>query len=923
MSNGFQLIKLCRAKAAFLNMKKVLRFTFSVVIVVVLLLSNTQAQVNYANDFTGCEVLSTGSAGATCQGWTVPRGVLNGFTAISDMGYSSCGSGNPSARVFNVASNTAISVASVTSTTAVGVSNGGPVTLNFSYKVRTYPSGGIPNTSSSIIVYWSTVSAEGPWIAANRFQHVNSSTCLAAPVTNFTPPPGNLYIRLAASAVGGSLYFIFDNISITQGAPAACLPPSIPVVSDITAQSATVSFTAPVPAAASYDWQLRSRGNPDDGPQGLIETGTSSVASFNLTSLGDYTAYQLYVQSVCGTQKSVWQNANFKTLQQQPNVAAPCIEWQKRMGGTSSDQARTIQQNPDGGYIVSGTSASADGYPHENFGSNDIWVVRLTASGDTVWSRPFGSSGFDATYAGLPTSDNGFFIGGQAGAGDHYVHGFKGVRDFWALKLDANGDTAWTKTYGGSNQDIPWTALQTTDNGFIMAGSSSSLNGDVSGNHGGSDGWIIKLAANGDTVWTKSLGGSGEETIFSVKQTTDNGYIVAAASTSLDGDVWGNHGANDVWIVKLNASGDTVWTRSLGGTEDDYGLDLVQTSDGGYLAGGVSNSNNGDVAGHYGDNTHSDIWLVKLDAAGAIQWQRSLGGTGDESPADLFKGFSLDNTPDGGYLVGGTTESIDGDVSGNHSLAQDYWMVKLNAGGKTEWQKCLGGSTGDPGFCAKPTADGGYIITGAGRSTDGDLSAGNGNFDFWTVKLSSASCVLPLHLLSFHADKQGSSSLIKWATENELDVANFEIERSGDAIHFENIGTIAANNAAARQQYHFKDLQPLDHNNYYRLKMIDRDGTITYSNIALVYFDAATAITVYPNPAVNNLQVHVHLTASQPVHLRLADVYGRQVKQFIYKAQRGSNTYTLPVKELPAGIYQLQVIYSNDGNTQVKTFIKQ
>ncbi len=275
-----------------------------------------------------------------------------------------------------------------------------------------------------------------------------------------------------------------------------------------------------------------------------------------------------------------------------------------------------------------------------------------------------------------------------------------------------------------------------------MAGYSSSYNGDVSGNHDSTDVWVVKLNSSGNIQWQKCLGGTMADYGYSIQQTTDGGYILIGTTDSNNGDVSGNHGCSDVWVVKLNSGGNIQWQKCLGGTSFDYGFSIQQTTDGGYILTGQTDSNNGDVSGIHFNNPNyqtPDVWLVKLSSTGAIQWQKCLGGSSSDS------GSSIEQTIDGGYIVVGSTSSINGDVIGNHfQFTSDVWVVKLGSTGAIQWQKCLGGTKTDFGNSILQTLDGGYIVAGGTDSNDGDAlgnhqtTGGGGIYDAWVVKLSSA-----------------------------------------------------------------------------------------------------------------------------------------------------------------------------------------
>jgi hypothetical protein len=351
------------------------------------------------------------------------------------------------------------------------------------------------------------------------------------------------------------------------------------------------------------------------------------------------------------------------------------------LGGNSYDYATSIQQTADGGYIISGyTSSSANGdVSGTNHGKNDCWIVKLNALGDIVWNKLLGGSNDDFARSIQQTTDGGYIISGiSTSSANGDVSGTNhGYSDYWIVKLDALGNIIWNKLLGGSGYDDAYNIQQTTDGGYIISGySASSANGDVSGtNHGGYDYWIVKLDALGNIVWNKLLGGSNDDYARSIQQTTDGGYIISGYSdSSANGDVSGtNHGDYDYWIVKLNAIGNIVWNKLLGGSNDDYATFIQQTTDGGYIISGYSGSSaNGDVSGT--NHGSYDYWIVKLNAIGNIVWNNLLGGNN----ADYAT--SIQQTTDGGYIISGTSgSSANGDVSGTNHVSGDYWIVKLDA----------------------------------------------------------------------------------------------------------------------------------------------------------------------------------------------------------------------------------------------------
>ena len=306
------------------------------------------------------------------------------------------------------------------------------------------------------------------------------------------------------------------------------------------------------------------------------------------------------------------------------------IEWQRCLGGTTLDEAWSIQQTTDGGFVVAGQAYSNDGDVSGHHGSTsyaDSWVVKLDASGNIEWEKSLGGKYNDAAYSIQQTIDGGFVIAGSSDSNNGDVSGNHGLDDYWIVKLDASGNIEWQKSLGGSSYDFANSIRQTTDGGFVVAGYSGSNDGDVSGNHGGYDYWVVKLDFSGNIEWQNSLGGSDFEFAFSIRQTTDGGFLVAGRAFSGDGDVSGNHGGYDGWIVKLDHWGNIVWQKCLGGSDDDHSYSFQQTIDGGFVVAGYSNSNDGDVSGNHGLN---DYWILKLDVTGNIEWQKCLGGSDDD-----------------------------------------------------------------------------------------------------------------------------------------------------------------------------------------------------------------------------------------------------------------------------------------------------
>ena len=322
--------------------------------------------------------------------------------------------------------------------------------------------------------------------------------------------------------------------------------------------------------------------------------------------------------------------------------------WTKTYGDTGDDRGCSIQQTQDGGYIVAGrtTSFSAGFY--------DVYLLKTNASGNILWTRTYGSTGFDWANSVQQTQDGGYIIAGWT---DSFG---AGMNDVYLIKTDANGDTLWSKTYGGPYNDEGLSVQQTLDGGYIISGYSNAY---ASGN---ANLYLIKTNAQGNTLWIKTYCGDPDfdDVGCSVRQSQDGGYIIAG----LTGVAFSNM---DVWLLKTDAQGDTLWTKTYGGNYRDQGYSVQQTSDGGYIIAGYT---------QFGSSPY-DVYLIKTDASGGTLWTRTYGGSNYE------EGFSVWQTTDTGYIITGFTTSYGGGL-------QDVYVVKTDANGNVGVEESRQGDKG-------------------------------------------------------------------------------------------------------------------------------------------------------------------------------------------------------------------------------------
>jgi hypothetical protein len=305
-------------------------------------------------------------------------------------------------------------------------------------------------------------------------------------------------------------------------------------------------------------------------------------------------------------------------------------------------------------------------------GGCDMWVLKLDAGGKLVWQKTFGGANTEFSNDISATADGSYILAGSASSsntGD--VGAGHGFYDYWVVKINASGTLVWQKTFGGSNTDVALSVASQADGAIVVAGYTGSNNtGDLGATHGDDDMWILKLDATGKLLWQKVLGGNSGDDANTIIAATDGGYVVGGyTSSNNNGDVGQNHGASDMWIVKLDANGKLVWQKTLGGANNEYANSLCAGPDGSIIVAGNSASNqDGDVGSSHGD---ADIWLVKLSSTGALISQMLKGGNGYE------EAWGITSFPGEGYVVAGYTASNkSGDVGMNNG-SNDAWLLKV------------------------------------------------------------------------------------------------------------------------------------------------------------------------------------------------------------------------------------------------------
>ncbi len=375
----------------------------------------------------------------------------------------------------------------------------------------------------------------------------------------------------------------------------------------------------------------------------------------------------------------------FSTVSVSLGTAPGDTLWTRVIGGVYNDAAFEIQETTDEGFIVVGYSYSFGP------GNYDVYLVKTDADGDTMWTRTYGGAA-DGDYGTSvkQTTDGGYIV---AGYSESFGPGGYGG---YLVKTDAVGDTLWTKSFGGSGYDHIHCVQQTADSGYVVTGRTNSFseNEDY-------DLYLVKTDTEGDTLWTRTYGGSDWDEGYTVQQTSDGGYIVVGHTVSFGG------GNEDIWLVKTDASGDTLWTKTYGGGLALVARSVEQTTDGGYIIGGQTDPWGGSA----------DVLLIKTDDAGSIEWAHLYGWDGDQMPNQVHQ------TDDGGYIFAGY-----GWMGGDGWY--DIYVGKTDANGSLEWSGTYGGAQDEHAMSVIQAGDGSFVVAGDTRSY------GMGAADFYILKLA-------------------------------------------------------------------------------------------------------------------------------------------------------------------------------------------
>jgi hypothetical protein len=419
--------------------------------------------------------------------------------------------------------------------------------------------------------------------------------------------------------------------------------------------------------------------------------------------------------------------------------SSPLKLWDKRFAGDSTDQLMCMSRNAAGNLFLGGYSNSKSSAEKSQTtkGGNDYWIVKTDSNGNKLWDFTYGTNANDFLYSVVATPDGGCLAGGYTTGGknnDKSQSSF-GSADFWIIRLNANGVKLWDSAYGGNSYEELHHIEPCNDKGFLLAGVSyTGKNGNKkSGNKGDADVWIIKIDSAGRMQWDSTYGGRGFDNCYRAHQTQDGGFLIGATSRS---PISGNKtqdsiGNADVWLVKITATGAIQWDKVFGGNKVEELMNFAELSDGGFILPINSNS---DTSGNKKvlAKGYLDIWLIRINANGDKIWERAIGGNSDD------RIWAITRNQDKGFTLGGYSFSIIGDRAQLNIGGADYWIIKTDSGGKPLWDERFGGRRDDilQDMMIMPSGNmvlGGYSRSGKGFDRTQDTL--NNFYDYWITKV--------------------------------------------------------------------------------------------------------------------------------------------------------------------------------------------
>ncbi len=512
------------------------------------------------------------------------------------------------------------------------------------------------------------------------------------------------------------------------------------------------------------------------------------------------------------------------------------IEWQKCYGGTGGEGILSVAETQDNGFIAAGFTNSDDGDVTNYHDGGDAWVIKTDINGNLQWQKCYGGAGFEQAYSIIATSDGGYIFEGATNSNDGDVSGNYGGWDIWIVKLDSLGTILWERCYGGTSSEEDGTIIEVMG-GYVFVGSTSSNDGDVTGYQGfGRDVWLVHIDYSGNIIWQKCIYGINDDRGHTVKQTIDNGFLISGDAGHWNGVC---QSTLDIWMMKVDSVGNLIAGYCRGGPDEDVSFCAQPTSNNGSIFVGKVLSGGGNISGFQGGAF--DIWVVKNDSLGNIEWEKCLGGSSMEDS------YSIIECTDGTYILTGSTDSNDGNVN-NVIGSTDMWVVKLDPFGTILYANNFGGTSGERGRQIIETTDEKYVVGGWTYSSNVHTTENFGGGDFWLIKLYEEYNSITGKMfadLNSNSIKDTNEPIISNKKISEIDTSKFTFSNS--IGNYNLILPDSGNYTVFPQQINYFNAVPVSH-------------SASFSGVNLI--DSLNDFAYQPNGTQNDLKITINPVSS-------------------------------------------------------------
>lgn len=394
--------------------------------------------------------------------------------------------------------------------------------------------------------------------------------------------------------------------------------------------------------------------------------------------------------------------------------------WQRSVGNSGEDDiASVITDHEENIYVLGSVQTENSGH--------DLYLLKMDEGGNEIWQKQFGGSG-DETGAELYINNDGtVIILGTTNSKDEFHPTGTGYEDILLMKVSSSGALISKNFYGGDFIDVPTSIISTGNGNYLISAYSRSNNGDLSGNFGQYDMWILEINSYGSIIWQRNYGATDEDMAIKVLQQKDGTYMILGQSTSYDGAYSDNRGDNDIVLIKIDDVGNILWQHSYGGFLSDEAKDILQLENGNVLVVGSTFSYQFDVETNHGG---SDVWLIEVDQQSHLIWEKTYGSYGNEYAASLARSES-------GFFIFGTSNSSS--ISSNYNNGeQDFWLYEIDEQNREIIDMSFFGASGfESGSAFSLLTDGSLLLAGNSNSKDGFVQGNSGKTDGWIIKVRS------------------------------------------------------------------------------------------------------------------------------------------------------------------------------------------